>query len=174
MVEKENLNLINMLQNPSLHYVGDQTILLSTHNVDAKNEVKWIAFEDKFSIENFSGLAGKGLHEIVIAMTIINMQAGITSGYLDKLIKIPKDKMTRLYYKFQKERKKSYSKNIFNIVCYWLKEKSYISELELNRLLNYNVEHLKESLPLDDFNHELFQSELRPYAQEYWNDIERH
>lgn len=163
--------LIDFLQNPSKHFLGDLDKLYQSHRIGVETEDKWISFEDKYSIENYSGLTGKGVYELALALSVINMQAGVNSRYIDRLEKIPKDKLIRIYYRHLKERQNSYSKNVFSIVCHWMKNNSYISELELNRLLRYEtVENFEE--PLDDINHEILKNELMSYAENYWIETE--
>ncbi|MGL4735124.1 MAG: hypothetical protein ACRCWB_08590 [Enterovibrio sp.] len=164
MDEIKNLNLINVLQNPSQHYIGDRLHLISNCGVNADNEEQWIAFENKFSVDNFSGFTGKQLFEIVSVMTVVNMQAGIASSYAENLLILSKERLIQIYFKYFPERKVVYGKETRAIVCYWLHENNYISELELNRLLYYKQAKEYKNKPLDDFNHTLLKEDIAQYV----------
>ncbi len=162
-----NLKFIDFLQNPINHVVGDFRAGLSGFNIDPHDQIRWIEFEDRFSIENISGYDGKTLHQIALILSVVNMQGGVASNYVSQINLMPKEQVLSLYYKYLAERKISYTKNIFELSCRWLKENKYICELELNRLLVYKVKSTHEFPILEAFNHKIIQEDILSYVQKY-------
>lgn len=163
-----NLDLIQIIQNPSSHLVVKYQPRLLEIKVDYKNIQRWIAFENQFSVENISGLTGRNLHQLVCLLCVMNLQAGVATRFMDKVGDIPRNKLLSLYYKYESIRKKILNKNVFEIMATWLYENSFISELELVRLLGYK-QRAKDIPSVDDINHKLMEKEIPKYVEAYWS-----
>ncbi len=163
-----NLELIQIIQNPSDNLVVKYQPRLLEIKVDYKNIQRWIAFENQFSVENISGLTGKHLHQLVCLLCVMNLQAGIATRFMDKVGDVPRKKLLSLYYKYEPMRKKILNKNIFEIMATWLYQNTFISELELVRLLGYK-QRAKDIPPVDDINQKLMEKEMPKYVKAYWS-----
>ncbi len=163
-----NLDLIHIIQNPSNHLVVKYQPRLLEIKVDYKNIQRWIAFENQFSVENISGLTGKNLHRLVCLLCVMNLQAGVATRFMDKVGDIPRNKLLSLYYKYESIRKKILNKNVFEIMATWLYQNSFISELELVRLLGYK-ERTKDIPQVDNINQKLMEKEIPKYVEAYWS-----
>lgn len=171
--ENENVIFINVIQNPSKHISNNSMLLLRQQNIKFESEEDWIKYENKFSVENFSGLKGLELNELVIFLSVINCQGGVASDFASALKLTDRKDILRIYYKYIPYRKISYISNVFNIVSSWLYDNKYISELELNRLLSYlSTSRVKTPL-LDDFNHTLIKEDIFNYVKACWKEKDR-
>lgn len=167
----EKINFIRILQNPSKQVSGNCKDVLDEYDVDYLNELQWIKFENKFSVEFFSGLEGSVLEQVIYILSVLNSQGGIASEYMNKIELMPRNEVLRLYYKYMPIRQISYVTDVFYIVSSWLYENNYISELELNRTLNYRLRNEMKISILGDFNRIIIQEEIKKYVKESWNQL---
>ena len=158
-----------ILQNPSQQVSESCKLKMKGFDVDILNEIQWIEFENKFSVDNFSGLEGLVLKEFVNILSVMNTQGGLASHYMNEIKIVPRSEIMRMYYKYVPLRDLSYSSNTFSLVSNWLFHNEYISELEMNRLLSYSLERVQEISPMSDFNRILIQEEIANYVEEYWS-----
>lgn len=168
--KSKNIDFIRIVQNPSLNVIESCKTIMKRFDVDYSDQNEWIEFENKFSLKNFSGLEGRILREFVFILSVMNTQGGIASNYMNDIRRVPRYQILRMYYKYIALRQVSYSEDTFYIVSSWLYENSYISELELNRLLCYSMKYKVETPLLSDFNRTLIQEDIAIYVEEYWNE----
>lgn len=167
----EKLNFIRILQNPSKQVSGNCKDILDDFGVDYLNELQWIKFENKFSVECFSGLEGSVLEQVILILSVFNTQGGIASEYMNRIELMPRNEVLRLYYKYMPIREVSYVADVFSIVSSWLYDNNYISELELNRMLHYKLNNELNLSDLGDFNRIIIQEEMKKYVKESWKQI---
>lgn len=170
-VNNKKVDFIRILQNPSKNTVENCKNVLKELDVDCFNESQWIKFENKFSVENFSGLEGAVLEQIILILSVFNTQGGVASEYMHKINLIPRSEMLRIYYKYIPLRQLSYITNTFYFVSTWLYENDYISELELNRALCYSVDGEMQSSVLGGVNRIIIQEEIKKYVKESWSQL---
>lgn len=167
--KNKDIDFIRIIQNPSHNVIDSCKLIMKRFDVDCSDENEWIEFENKFSVQNFSGLNGNFLRELVFILSVMNTQGGVASNYMNEIKCVPRYQILRMYYKYIALRNISYYGDTFYIVSMWLYENFYISELELNRLLCYSLKNDQVVSVLSDFNRVLIQEDIANYVEEYWS-----